>query len=266
MVSRLTMSSLNGASGAWGRGFGVNLPSSCRMSNPLVAKQGASSDSCLEPTKPSCHGSPPFVWPAVGHAFQSVQVAGPTGAMSAGATWSFAPTAKTVPVQAVYKGGGTTCCRPLSYEGLGTARSMRSFGHVGATDGPCYPGMGAGEEEIPTAFGREATMSSCFQVSGGLRRWDSLLCDKDSNINGSPQYLLQALAASLLAMASGSGRYALEAAAGPLDSASNLDQVQQARVREFREANRLLDDADFAFSFSTYEEAKLKGGDFLAAA
>ena len=138
------MSSLNGASGAWGRGFGVNLPSSCRMSDPLVAKQGASSDSCLEPTKPSCHGSPPFVWPAVGHAFQSVQVAGPTGAMSAGATWSFAPTAKTVPVQAVYKGGGTTCCRPLSYEGLGTARSMRSFGHVGATDGPCCPGMGVG--------------------------------------------------------------------------------------------------------------------------
>ena len=154
----------------------------------------------------------------------------------------------------------------MSYEGPGEARSFGSPGHVGETGGPFCPGMGFGAEEIPTFFGRVATISSCSQVSGGLRRWDSLLCDKDSNINGSPQYLLQALAASVLAMASGSGRYALEAAAGPLDSASNLDQVQQARVREFREANRLLDDADFAFSFSTYEEAKLKGGDFLAAA
>ena len=66
--------------------------------------------------------------------------------------------------------------------------------------------------------------------------------------------------------ASGSGRYAAEAAAGPFDSASNLDQVQQARVREFREANRLQDDGDFAFHFTTFEEARAHGGDLLATA
>ena len=42
--------------------------------------------------------------------------------------------------------------------------------------------------------------------------------------------------------------------------------VQQARVREFREAHRLQDDADFAFHFSSFEEARARGGDFLATA
>ena len=42
--------------------------------------------------------------------------------------------------------------------------------------------------------------------------------------------------------------------------------MQQARVREFRESQRLTEDSDFAFHVSTYEEAKLAGGDFLAAA
>ena len=40
-----------------------------------------------------------------------------------------------------------------------------------------------------------------------------------------PQYLLQALAATAVAMASGPGRYAVEAAAGPLDADTNSDQV-----------------------------------------
>ena len=76
------------------------------------------------------------------------------------------------------------------------------------------------------------------------------------------QYWLQAVGATVLAMASGPGRYAAEVAAGPIDAATNLDQVQQARAREFRDSRRLADDADFAFYFNTYEEAKLAGGDF----
>eukprot|EP00435_Cladocopium_sp_Y103_P046633 s2960_g13.t1 len=42
--------------------------------------------------------------------------------------------------------------------------------------------------------------------------------------------------------------------------------VQQVRVREYREKYLLFDDADFAYAFSSLEEAKLAGGDFLAAA
>ena len=61
-------------------------------------------------------------------------------------------------------------------------------------------------------------------------------------------------------------RYAAEAAAGPLDSASNLDQVQQARVREFRETNNLQEDSGFPFHFSSFEGARARGGDFLATA
>jgi hypothetical protein len=66
-----------------------------------------------------------------------------------------------------------------------------------------------------------------------------------------PQYLLQALAATAVAMASGPGRYAVEAAAGPLDAATNSDQVQQARVTEFQESKRLVADSGFAFRFGT---------------
>eukprot|EP00435_Cladocopium_sp_Y103_P041799 s2906_g11.t1 len=67
-------------------------------------------------------------------------------------------------------------------------------------------------------------------------------------------------------MASGHGRYAAEAAAGPLHPDTNLTQVQQAQVREYREKYLLFNDADFAYAFSSLEEAKLAGGDFLAAA
>lgn len=77
-----------------------------------------------------------------------------------------------------------------------------------------------------------------------------------------PRYWLQAAGATVLATASGPGRYAVEATAGPLDSATVLDQVQQVRVREFRESRQLGSDSDFAFCFNTNEEAKLAGGDF----
>ena len=144
---------------------------------------------------------------------------------------------------------------------------MRFKGLPGVTGWPNGPGKGLGAEEIPTTTcRREPAPPCCCQVPGRFGLGNPNLVPPGAELHGSPQYLLQALVATVLAMASGSGRYALEAAAGPLDSASNLDQVQQARIREFREANRLLDDADFAFCFSTYEEAKLKGGDFLAAA
>eukprot|EP00435_Cladocopium_sp_Y103_P051985 s268_g16.t1 len=47
------------------------------------------------------------------------------------------------------------------------------------------------------------------------------------------------------------------------DAESNLAQVEVARVREFREKYHVLADEDFAFAFSSFEEAVLAGGDFL---
>ena len=125
MGSRLTTCSRGGGSGAWGVDSGTSPLSSCLRSAIHVAMQGDSSGCSLVPTTSR---SPTFlqsVWFATGHGFLRAQAVEPTGATSAGAIWSSAPTAKTVPAQAVYKGGGTTCCRPLSYEGLGEARSLR---------------------------------------------------------------------------------------------------------------------------------------------
>ena len=69
--------------------------------------------------------------------------------------------------------------------------------------------------------------------------------------------------AVVLAAAFQPGRYAVEAGGVEPDAASNLAKVQVARVREFREKNLLLADEDFAFAFSSYDEAVLAGGDFL---
>ena len=55
------------------------------------------------------------------------------------------------------------------------------------------------------------------------------------------------------------GRYTVEAGGAEPDAASNLAQVQVARVREFREKNLLLADEDFAFACSSYDEAVLAG-------
>ena len=45
---------------------------------------------------------------------------------------------------------------------------------------------------------------------------------------------------------------------------SALDKASAARVQEWRRERGLLDDKDFAFTFSTYEQAKLQGGFGLA--
>eukprot|EP00435_Cladocopium_sp_Y103_P033272 s2435_g8.t1 len=146
----------------------------------------------------------------------------------------------------------------LGLDGISLSTSLR-YGTSGSEEMECGKTLGFSgmRSRMP------APKLDGFGVSSlvSLLLWDPHNADASS-----PQFVLQVFGASALAMASGHGRYATEAAAGPLDAETNLTQVQQARVREYREKYLLFDDADFAYAFSSLEEAKLAGGDFLAAA
>ena len=65
------------------------------------------------------------------------------------------------------------------------------------------------------------------------------------------------------------GRYALEATEGSEPSwsaATAIDLAQEVVVGEFRQSRNLMRDSDFAFAFSSYEEAQAVGGQFVATA
>ena len=65
------------------------------------------------------------------------------------------------------------------------------------------------------------------------------------------------------------GRYALEATEGSEPSwsaATAIDLAQEVFVGEFRQSRNLMKDSDFAFAFSSYEEAQAVGGQFVATA
>lgn len=158
---------------------------------------------------------------------------------------------------AAYEGRGTACCIHKCYEDLGEICTVGNPSGTGVTCSALQPPQ-QGQDAIHPPCPQQVRFGS--RVKGAQ---SGLVVHGDEEASLWPlQYWLQAVGATVLAMASGPGRYAAEVAAGPIDAATNLDQVQQARAREFRDSRKLADDADFAFYFNTYEEAKLAGGDF----
>eukprot|EP00438_Fugacium_kawagutii_P017496 Skav211854 [mRNA] locus=scaffold1622:149261:150225:- [translate_table: standard] len=79
------------------------------------------------------------------------------------------------------------------------------------------------------------------------------------------QFAPQAFVISAAIMAY-QGPYAVQAGEDSLESSDNLQIVQRLRIRDYRERNQLQADSDFAYAFSTLEEASLTLGDFGAEA
>ena len=135
---------------------------------------------------------------------------------------------------AAYKGRGATCCYPSCYEDLGEVCLRVICASQGATldleaNRPHFGSVGAASSGPAEDRGAIHPLPLPCQVrfgnlveAGGPNLWPPVLassCGRNCLGHG--------------------GCYAVEAAAGPLDSATDLDQVQQVRVTEFREVDSL---------------------------